>query len=122
MGYTIEGEHGSFEAGSDLSASQYCGVTVNASSQLVLPAAGGQIIGILTTKPAAAGRVGAVRLIGPVERCIGGGAITAGTSVKMTAAGKILLAAATDKAIGIALETGILNDELTVVLVPHVAV
>jgi hypothetical protein len=56
----------SLEASTDLSASQYCGVTIDANGQLALPTAGSKIVGVLQTKPAAQGRAGTLRTFGQV--------------------------------------------------------
>lgn len=112
----------SFPASADLSASQFCAVALNASGQLALPAAGGRILGILYTKPNAAGRAGFVESMqGKKLRAKYGGAVTAGDPLKVDAAGKFILAAGADLTTGlvraIACKTGVLNDVGEVMLV-----
>lgn len=111
----------SFPAGSDLSASQFCAVKLNASGQLALPDAGGAILGILYTKPTAQGRAGTVEtLCGKKLRAKYGGSVTAGDVLKVTAAGKFVTASAGDIAAGsacaIAAKDGANNDTGSVVL------
>lgn len=91
----------SIDAGSDLSASQYCGVVVNSSGQLALPSAGGAIVGVLYTKPAAAARAGEVMGLGSgVVKMKLGGTVTAGDVLKVASTGKFLTASASDVAAG----------------------
>jgi hypothetical protein len=116
----------SLEAGSDLSASQYCGVKVNASGQLALPSAGDQIIGVLYTAPAAAGRAATVRGSGTgIVKVKLGGTVTAGDVLKVSAAGKFLTASAGDVAAGagvaVAVEGGALNELGSAVLLNSAA-
>jgi len=102
-------------ATADLSASLFCGVTINTSGQLVLPAAGAPIIGVLY----AAG-------IGGLFQCevmtIGwgkikvkyGGTVTALDPLKVASTGKFVTASASDVAAGfqvaVAIKSGSLND------------
>lgn len=89
----------SVEAGSDLSASQFCAVTVNSSGQLVLPAANASILGILYDVPAAQGRAGAVQCAGVVKWRLGG-TVAKGDKVKTDSTGRAVTASAADVAAG----------------------
>lgn len=108
----------SIPASGDLSASQYCGVTLNASGQLVLPAAGAPIIGILYTKPAAAGRAGEVYPPGTGIRKgkIGAGGVTAGDDLKVDASGQFVTGASTNLVVGKAVATAAASTVGTVLL------
>ena len=92
----------SLPASGDLSASQYCGVTLNASGQLALPAAGGSVIGVLYTKPNAITRPGTV--YGPgsgIRKVRYGAAVTlAAPALKVNAAGQFIPASAADISAG----------------------
>lgn len=88
-------------ANADLSASQYCGVTVNASGKVVLPSAGGSIVGVLYNKPTAANKAAAVYARpGDQVIIVAGGTISAGDSLKVDANGKFVTASAGDIAAG----------------------
>jgi hypothetical protein len=106
----------SFPADVDLSASQYCLVTLNGDGELALPAAGAKfVLGSLYNKPAAAGRAGNVKRDGTIKvKAIN--TCTAGGPLKVDAAGKVLNAVATDHAIAIACESGVAGDIIEVVL------
>lgn len=87
----------SYPADVDLSASQFCGVAMNSDGELVLPSAGGAILGILYTKPAAAGRAGTVWGPGSGQkRCKLGGTVVPGDRLKVDSSGRFLLASAGD--------------------------
>jgi|SRR5688572_3620120 len=106
----------SYQANADLSASQYCLVTLNGSGKLVLPSAGAKfVLGSLYNKPAAANRAGEVKRDGSLK-VKAGGTVTAGGPLKVDAAGKVLDAAATDHAIAQACEAGVNGDIVEVVL------
>jgi hypothetical protein len=74
----------------DLSASQYCGVDLNTDGELVLPTAGGAIVGVLQNDPAAAGRSGSYQYFGI-------------TKMKVDSAGRAVTASAGDVALGAAI-------------------
>lgn len=121
MGYDCENPY-SLQASTDLSASQYCGVTIDANGQLALPAAGGSIAGILYTAPNLQGRPGEVW--GPGEgfrKAKYGGTVTNGDKVKVDALGRFVTASASDiaagAAIGIAVESGTIGEIGTVLLI-----
>jgi len=93
-------------ASSDLSASQFCFMTVNASGQLALPAAGGDADGILQDKPNGQGIQGELAVFGVSKVVVGAGGVTAGDLLATDANGKAVTAAAGNKILGRALATG----------------
>lgn len=88
------------EAGSDLSASQYCGVKLS-SGKLALPSAGEAVIGVLYNKPNAAGIAGEVQNTpGEVLKWKLGGTVAADEDVKVDTSGRVVTASAADVALG----------------------
>lgn len=86
-------------ANTDLSASQYCGVTLNSSGKLALPSAGGFICGVLQNDPDAADKAGTYqnRDITPMKL---GGTVAKGDFVKVDSSGRAVTASAGDVAAG----------------------
>jgi hypothetical protein len=74
-------------ATASLASSQYCFVRLDFSGGIVLPAAGGDAIGVLQDKPAA-GDPGAVCGPGDITKVKAGGSFSAGAYLQATAAGK----------------------------------
>ena len=96
-----------FEAGADLSAGQFKFVTLAADGQVdITSSAGGNAIGVLLNKPAAAGRAATVCVSGSVMITCGG-TITAGDQIQSDANGDALLAATSDVVLGYARENGV---------------
>jgi hypothetical protein len=96
-----------FEAGADLSAGQFKFVTLAADGQVdITSSAGGNAIGVLLNKPAAAGRAATVCVSGSVMITCGG-TITAGDQIQSDASGDALLAATGDVVLGYAREDGV---------------
>lgn len=99
----------SFEAGGDLSAKQYYGVTLNSSGQVAVAGVSDeaeQPIGVLQDKPDTAGHVAQVRLLGITKASIGSGGVTAGDLLATEADGQFVTASGvTTRVVGIALET-----------------
>jgi hypothetical protein len=95
-------------ASADLSASQFCFVTLNGSGQLALPSAGGDAIGVLQDKPDAAGRVGLVGLLEGSGRLkvVAGATLTPGQKVQSDASGHAIVAATGDRELGTVLVGG----------------
>lgn len=79
-------------------------IDCDAAGQAALPAAGGRIVGVCTGK-AAIGEAVPFQNDGIAECKTGAGGVTAGTAVKVDAAGLMINAVATDKSVGIALAT-----------------
>jgi len=96
----------SVEASADLSANQYLAHEINGSGQLALASALTDVVGILQSKPAAAGRVGTLRILGSSLFTAGTSGVTAGDKLAPEAGtGKLITAGATDVPCGLALET-----------------
>ncbi len=93
-------------ASADLSASQFCFMTINSSGQLALPTAGGDADGILQDKPNAAAVQGELAIGGVSKAVVGTGGVTAGDLVAVDAAGKVVTAVTGNKIVGRALSTG----------------
>lgn len=112
----------SYDAGSDLSASQYCCVVINSNRQLALPAAGVQPDGILQDDPDAAGRTGAV-MVGIGESKIKtGGSFSVGDLLMTDSSGRAVLATSSAAVIGKAMSasTGA-NQVATILFRPEAA-
>jgi len=99
----------SLPANADLSASQFCFVTLNTSGKLILPAAGGDCIGILQDKPDAADRIAQVAMLGTSGRLkvIAAATLTAGVKVQADAAGKAIAALTGDHVLGTTLTAAV---------------
>ena len=105
----------SIPANTDLSASQYCFVTVNSSGRLALTADAGEADGVLQDKPDAAGRVGSLGISG-VTKVKLGGTVTAGDDVASGASGVAVIAATGDVVNGRALESGTSGTIISILL------
>lgn len=86
----------------DLSASQYCGVALNSTGELVLPSAGGSIVGVLQNDPAAAGSAGTYQHTGITVMKLGG-TVAKGDYVKVDSSGRAVAASAGDVGAGAAI-------------------
>ena len=93
-------------ASADLSASQFCFMTVNSSGQLATPSAGGDADGILQDKPNGAGVQGELAVFGVSKVVVGTGGVTAGDLLATDANGKAVTATTGNKILGRALATG----------------
>ena len=93
-------------ASADLSASQFCFMTVNSSGQLALPSAGGDADGILQDKPNAAAVEGELAVLGISKLVVGAAGVTAGDLLATDANGKAVTATTGNKILGRALATG----------------
>jgi len=83
----------------DLSASQYCGVDLNSTGELVLPSAGAAIVGVLQNDPAVAGRSGSYQYFG-ISKMKLGGTVAVGDFVKVDSSGRAVAATAGNVAEG----------------------
>jgi hypothetical protein len=103
----------SIPANADLSASQFCFVAVNTSGKLVLPAAGGDCVGVLQDKPDAADRIGEVAMLNMSGRLkvVAGATLTAGVKVQADGSGHAIAALTGDHVLGTTL-TGADSGEL----------
>ena len=95
----------SLEASADLSAKQFCFMSVNASGQIAATVAGVIAQGVLQDAPAAAGRAALVAIMGKTK-VVCGGAVTRGGPVMSNASGQAVTATSTNIILGTALETG----------------
>lgn len=95
-------------ASGDLSASQYCGVTINSSGQVAVVGApaGADAVGILQDKPTAQGNACNVAF-GGVSKVLCGGTIAIGTRFSFDANGKAVALGSGDQfSMGVMLEAG----------------
>jgi len=76
-----------FPASADLSASQFCAVTINSSGNIALAAAGKNMDGILQDKPNALGQGGEVAMFGVSKALAGGTGFSAGDLLEVTTGG-----------------------------------
>ena len=113
-----------FEAGSDLSAGQFKFVIQAAGDGQVdlVGSAGGDAMGVLQNKPAAAGRAAQVRVSGVSKVVVGTGDVTRAAKVQSDATGKAIVAATGDHVLGYALEAGSAGETVRVLLVSHFAI
>lgn len=95
----------SLEAGQDLSAKQFCFVSVAADGQIDPTGAGLIAQGVLQDAPAAAGRAAEVAIAGKVK-VVCGAAVTRGGPVASTSTGTATNATTGNIILGTALETG----------------
>ena len=95
----------SVEAASNLSASQYRFMRVNASGKLAAPTAGQSVDGVLQDKPDADGAVGLLGILG-ASKITCGAAVTAGDELTPGTAGKAVTAGTSDVVAGKALADG----------------
>jgi len=95
----------SLEASADLSAKQFCFMSVNSSGQIAATGAGLMAQGVLQNDPAAAGRAGLVAIGGKVK-VLCGAAVTRGGPVASTSTGTATNATTGNIILGTALETG----------------
>lgn len=95
----------SFPANADLSASQYCFVTLNSSGNVAVTGASGDAIGVLQNKPAAAGRAAAVAIGGRTKMLLGG-TVAKGAQVVSDSTGRAVTAISGELILGICVEGG----------------
>lgn len=91
-------------AAADLSASQFCAVNVNSSSQAALAGAGDDAIGVMQNKPAAASRPATVMVGNGVTKVKSGAATTAGSTGTPDSSGRMVDATSGDYILGKFLE------------------
>jgi hypothetical protein len=102
-------------ATADLSASLYCGVTLNTSGQVILPAANAPVIGVLYSAGTGGLFACGIETVGRGKlKMKYGGTVAADDPLKVTSAGKFVTASGADVAAGfqvaIAVKAGSLND------------
>lgn len=106
-------------ANADLSASQFCAVSINSSGNIALTAAAAAADGILQDKPAAAGRPGSVASC-PGQICtakLGTGGATKGDLLEVVGTGGGLTTQTSGKIVAKALQTGLVGDFIPVLLI-----
>lgn len=101
-----------FEAGQDLSAKQYCFVTMASDMQIDPTGAGLAADGVLQNAPAAAGRAAAVAVVGRVK-VLAGGTIAAGGNIASSATGTAVAATTGNIVLGKALEAAVSGQYIT---------
>jgi hypothetical protein len=102
-------------ATADLSASLYCGVTINSSGQVILPAANAPIVGVLYSAGTGGLFACGLETVGRGKLKLKyGGTVAADDPLKVTSAGKFVTASGADVAAGFqvatAVKAGSLND------------
>ena len=103
MAYEIPGFKFTLPAAADLSASQYCFVVANSSSQAALVTTAIDASGVLCNKPNAAGVAAEIGTLG-IYKVKAGAAVAAGARLMADGSGRgITLSGATSKGLGIAL-------------------
>lgn len=98
-------------------ANQYCFVRVTGAKQVGLADESTPTVGVLQNKPQTNGSAATVAIRG-VSKCVAGGAVNAGDSVKVNAAdGKAVTGTlGTDAIVGIALTSGSADEIISVLL------
>lgn len=95
----------SYEAGSDLSASQYCFMKITGGQLAVASDGGADAVGVLQDKPSAAGHAGCIAYSG-TTKVLAGGTFSAGVRVSCDASGKAVAIGTGDTGLGTATEDG----------------
>lgn len=113
MAYEITGLKFTLPAAADLSASQYCFLSCNATSQAALLTTAVNTVGVLQNKPAAA-NVAAEIMVNAVSKVKAGATVAAGANVMADGSGRAITATSTNKIIGIALTGGAVNEIISV--------
>ncbi len=108
-------------AAADLSAKQYCFVTIDSNGRAAVSTRGQLAAGVLQTKPNAIDRPGTVRCIsGSTTKVKLGGSVTPGQAIVADANGAAVNASSADNNfMGIALETGASGDIIQMLLQPR---
>lgn len=114
MSFKYAGQCVTFEAGQDLSSSQFYFVTVASDGQIDPTGDGAYANGVLQNDPAAAGRAATVQIDG-ISKVVASAAITVGAAVSSTAAGKAVTAATGDVILGTALEAASADGDIIAV-------
>lgn len=105
----ITNKLGTAVAAADLSAKQFYAVTIDSDGKVALPTAQGQrTFGILQNDPES-GKVAEVGFEGR-SKYIAGGTIAAGDQLTTDSGGKLVTAYGSDRVVGIALRSAVVND------------
>lgn len=105
-------------ANTDLSTKYLYAADLNSSGNVVVAGAGSTFIGIITGKPAAAGRACTVAISGQVPM-YAGGTIAIGAPVKIDSSGLGVSASSGDKAIGRAMSAGASGSQFELLIQSH---
>jgi len=119
MGTKSEEQLISLVAGQDLSAKQHHFVSVAADGQIDPTGDGASAVGVLKTKPDAAGKAATVCIGGRTKVKVGAGGVTQGGDVASNANGEAVDAATGDVVLGTALETGAAGDVMSIIFDPR---
>jgi hypothetical protein len=103
-------------AGADLSAKQYFFVSVAADGQIDPTGDGAQADGVLQDAPSAAGDPALVFSGIGFTKVSAGGTITAGDDLASDAAGEAITSTSGDEILGVAMESGVDGDIITMLL------
>lgn len=95
----------SYEAGADLSSSQYCFVKISSGQLAVASDGGADAVGILQDKPDAADKAGCVAF-GGISKVQAGGTFSAGDRVSCDGSGKAVSVGTGDTGLGTAMADG----------------
>lgn len=102
----------SLPASADLSASQFCFVTIDSNGRIELPAAGADAVGVLQDKPDAldrAGQVGMLNMSGRLK-VVSGATMAAGVKVQSDGSGHAIAALTGDHVLGTTLKSSVSGD------------
>lgn len=102
-------------ANADLSAGQFCFVTVNSSGRIALAAAAANADGILQDKPNAQG-VNGIVANGGISKVVASAAITKGDMIGCAASGQARTATTSDYIMGRALDTATAQGQIIRIL------
>lgn len=116
MAYEDLGKCVTLEAGSDLSASQYCFVSLASDGQFDATGDGAEADGVLQDDPSAAGRQGQVMVGIGVTKIKAGAAVSVGDNVASDSTGRGVTAVSGDKIMGVALEAAANANEIFTML------
>lgn len=105
----------SLPAAGDLSTKQYYALAVNDVGRVAVAGDGVSAVGILCNKPTAIDDVAAIAYDGKVK-AIAGATFNAGVELASNAEGKLITATSGERILGIAVEPGVDNRIVTVLL------
>jgi len=104
-------------AGEDLRAAMYHAIKLDATGQFVKGTAGARCVGIMQDEPDT-GEVGSTMYIG-ISPAVLGGSVTANDDLACDANGHLVTAVAGQPVVAIALESGSVNEERSVLVLPQ---
>src|SRR5437763_894650 len=116
MAHGVEVLSRSYAPNADLSSSQYLGIVIGSNGKAAVAGAGAMIVGVLQNKPKTTDTA-AVRVSG-LTKMVAGGTVTAGDKIMVNASGQAALATTGNYVIGLAEESGVVNQVISVLLMP----